>query len=186
MDDLMPMPRLSAEQLRALAVTVRSRAPGGDHVADSIAAALESVSRRREKRPLALAGDAAVSLLAGLARRGLQMIGSVCDMVAGPFMPARGMAPPRTPLRVVDVSRSTPQASASQWPAEVICSTLKDVEQGNGLLPEQCDALVVQGWAKWVDRTSGRPIGMNAAHSMLRLTPEGEDRLTCELIASTL
>ncbi|AMM25711.1 hypothetical protein [Variovorax sp. PAMC 28711] len=190
MDDLLPMPRLNAKQLRALAVSVRSRAAGGAQVADSVAAALESVSRHRENRPWKLASNAAMSLVAGITRSAVTVLSELGQLSMGllGFARSHDRADAQTTFRLVEASRArTPHlAAAIDLTPALICSTLTAVEQGGGMPPEQCDALVARGWAKWVDGEFGTPVGMNDERSMLRLTSEGRDRLTCELIASTL
>lgn len=159
--DLSPLPRLSAGQLHALASSLRREAGQGDLTADSVAAALESVSRRRAARaPLQRLRHASESLLRWTLR-----VAVTTQQTARPQ----------------HISSSKKGSSAmSKLPSASVRQALRAVEKGEGLAPEVCDALTVQGLAEWVDHQHGTPIDMNHPRSLLRITPEGQLQLSIE------
>lgn len=174
--DQLPFPRLTANQLNALAVSVRSRAGADDQVADSVAAALESVSRRRSHGPWRLARDAAVLLLNGVAREGFAQVFSMGQwLVETKASSFRVTTVPRgaQPLR----ARTAAPKSTVRLTPDAVRTALVAVEHGDGLSPELCEALVLHGWVEWLDRENGGPIDMNDPRSMLCMTPASRSLL---------
>ncbi|MET0209855.1 MAG: hypothetical protein ABWZ88_04860 [Variovorax sp.] len=167
-DYLLPLPRLNAKQLKALANTVRDQAPGNDQVADSVAAALESVSRRRSER--LQTRDAAMALSIGLVRAVLNACNAIARLIAS-SRPAR-----QAPARVVARSARRAATSVALDPTTVQ-SALRAAELGVGVAPDLCDALVARGWLEWVDFELETSIDMNDPRSMLRMTPAGQAQL---------
>ena len=190
MHDPLPLPRLSTWQLRALAKSVRHQAGADDRTADSVAAALESVSRRRTARqPVLMARRAFtglqrwVLLLAGaavdlahicLAARALQVAAYGEQKASRSFSShaAQGKAPV-----------STPRSKVMALDPSVVKQAFLAVENGNGLSPDVCSALVAQGWVEWVDYVHGTPVDQNSPRSLLRMTREGRRLFRVERVS---
>ena len=168
-DFLLPLPRLNAKQLKALAISVRSRAPGDDQVADSVAAALESVSRRRSER--LQMRDAALALSVGLVRTIINLCNGIARWIASSGPAGEG------PVRVAASSARARAKTAVKLDAATIQAALRAAESGDGVAPELCDALVTRGWLEWVDYEHETSIDMNDPRSMLRTTPAGQAQM---------
>lgn len=192
-DDLGPLPRLSARQLHQLAESLRRQAGETDRVTHSVAEALESVSRRRVTgTPLAMVFDASfhmeqkaltvvrsateftrscVTWVENAAMRGRELAASAANSVARQAVQRRTSAP------------GMGSKTMSMCPS-TIKKALTAVEQGRGLSPEVCDALVAQRWVEWVDHALGTPIDPYSPRSVLRLTEEGRRQLDAEAASS--
>ena len=169
MNDLMPPTRLNASQLRALAGSLRRQASSDDTTTDSVAAALESVSRRRAARER-------IDLLGVVATR----VQSASYRLAwawrmrGEFGIGSGTA-----SRSRAVQRKTPASNAGiramSLEPSAVRQALMAVANGSGLSPDMCEVMVVRGWVEWVDHVHGTPIDMNHPRSLLRMTSEGRE-----------
>ncbi|MGJ7497801.1 hypothetical protein ACSFA8_22350 [Variovorax sp. RT4R15] len=190
MHDPLPLPRLSISQLRALAKSVRHQAGANDPTADSVAAALESVSRRRTARqPLLLARRA----FTGLQRRLLQLADAsvdfahVCLAARALQVAAYGEQNASRYLSSQAAQRrapaSTPGSKVMSLSPSVVKQAFLAVENGNGLSPDLCNALVELGWLEWVDFVHGTPIDANSPRSLLRMTREGRRLFRTERVS---
>ncbi|RYF71299.1 MAG: hypothetical protein EOO22_12810 [Comamonadaceae bacterium] len=160
--DLSPLPRLSARQLHALAISLRRDAAQGDATADSVAAALESVSRRRAARTVR-----------GVMRQLAEIV-----IVRAMHMAQVLAQPARTAQRPV----KAPRKEQPTLTAPAVRQALHMVLNGDGLAPEVCESLTTQGLAEWVDYQHGTPIDLNHPRSLLRVTPVGQRQLEAELV----
>ena len=190
MHDPLPLPRLSTWQLRALAKSVRHQAGANDRTADSVAAALESVSRRRTARqPLLLARRA----FTGLQRRVLLLAGAGVDLAHiclaaralqvaayGEQNASRNLSSQAAQHRA---PASTPGSKVMSLDPSVVKQAFLAVENGNGLSPDLCNALVARGWVEWVDFVHGTPIDANSPRSLLRMTREGRRLFRVERVS---
>ena len=170
MNDLMPPTRLNARQLNALAGNLRRQAGSDDRTADSVAAALESVSRRRAARePIQLLGLMAARVRTASYRLvwALRMQGEVGLKWGADSKASALLRKAAAPARASRTASLDPSA---------VRQALMAVEGGSGLSPELCEAMVIRGWAEWVDHVHGTPIDMNHPRSLLRLTSEGREQ----------
>ncbi|RZI76210.1 MAG: hypothetical protein EOP80_07755 [Variovorax sp.] len=170
MNDLMPPSRLNASQLKALAGSLRRQAGSDDTTTDSVAAALESVSRRRAARER-------IDLLGAVATR----VQSASYRLAwawrmrGEFGVGSANASRSRPVQR-KAAASNVGVRAMSLEASAVRQALMAVENGNGLSPDLCEVMVVRGWVEWVDHVHGTPIDMNHPRSLLRLTDEGREQ----------
>ncbi len=169
MNDLMPPTRLSASQLKALAGSLRRQAGSDDTTTDSVAAALESLSRRRAKRErIRLLGLVATRVQSASYRLAWAW------RMRGEFGVGSGTAPnSRAAQRKTSASNAVSRAMSLDPSA--VRQALIAVENGSGLSPDLCDVMVARGWVEWVDHVNGTPIDMNHPRSLLRLTDEGRE-----------
>ena len=58
----------------------------------------------------------------------------------------------------------------------LLVQIFKDIENGMGMAPDVCENMVREGWAEWIDRTTGTPVDLNHPRSILCLTHEGQKR----------
>ncbi len=189
MNELLPPERLNAWQLRALAKSLR-QTHHDDPVTDSVAAALELVSRRRAAREPLMAIRQASPLLHRFLVRTVR-----AGLIAGINLANRWQAEEsrepwsRSTTQGGDQARPSTRAASKQWSPGmslsplVVKQALLAVEHGSGLAPEICDALAARGWVEWVDHTHGTPIDVNHPRSLLRMTPEGRRQFDAETAA---
>lgn len=60
----------------------------------------------------------------------------------------------------------------------LLVEIFKDIESGTGMAPDVCENMVQEGWAEWIDRTTGTPVDLNHPRSILCLTHEGQKRFS--------
>ena len=162
MNDPMPPRRLNARQLRALAASLRHHAGDDDATTDSVAAALESVSRRRAARePLRLLSLAATEVQ-GASQRIASAWRARRELDAG--------LQTQSDTQAGTAPVSTLGSVAMSLDPSAIKQALIAVDNGSGLAPELCDALVNKGWLEWVHDDLGTPIDCNHPRSLLRMT----------------
>ena len=58
----------------------------------------------------------------------------------------------------------------------LLIQIFRDIENGTGMLPDVCEDVVREGWAEWIDQTTGMPVDLNHPRSFLRLTQNGQKR----------
>ncbi|MGJ7582868.1 hypothetical protein ACSFA3_22085 [Variovorax sp. RHLX14] len=58
----------------------------------------------------------------------------------------------------------------------LLIQIFKDIESGTGMAPDVCEKMVREGWAEWVDITTGTPVDLNHPRSILYLTLEGQKK----------
>lgn len=173
--ELLRLPRFSSGQLDALAKAVRNRAASDDRTADSVAAALESVSRRRATRTGVLANHAGFSLLERLLRQSAAICNRLCSVLVSTVVPRARIARPQFPGSLAGSVRSPSARRATVDPSrKLLQAALNAVQVGGGISPDVCDALLVREWVEWVDRESGASIDENDPRSALRMTAKGK------------
>ena len=167
--------RLNTSEFRTLASEIRSRRKHDNAAAESVAAALESVSMRRARRPGHNFREAAIALFHQMTSRLLTIVDRVmCSPPLGrtasghpnqadrPAPPAR----PSTQLRRPTIDLSPSALEQAFW----------SVANGCGIQSDLCEALIRDGWAKWVDRTNFAPVNETHPGSLLIMTPAGEQQ----------
>lgn len=165
--DLLPPPRLTADQLSELAAALRARADGNGAASESVAAALESLSRQRADRHLGR--RFAISLAWQVYR---------WSRVAIAWAEGTRQRKPESISPTAAPSASAAKRSpGARLTPEDVCEALVAVHFGDGLLPDTCDMLIRRGWVEWVDHVSGKPIHETSARSLLRMTQAGRSRL---------
>jgi hypothetical protein len=173
--ELLPPPRLTAAELSELAATVRAQPGVNADASESVAAALEALSRQRADRPLARRFAIALAWYAYRWGRAALGWAEGTRQLPLPASPAATAA--------AQVAKRSPGASA-RLTSEDVRQALVAVEFGEGLLPDTCDMLIRRGWVEWVDYVSGTPIHETSARSLLRMTQEGRSRLNASQAAS--
>ena len=167
---------MSTLELRTLATEIRSRGKHDDATAESVAAALESVSKRHgHRQPWHDFRKVVIDLLHGMVSRGLTTVDKLKswrplgrkrdghpNRVDRPAPPAR----PSTNLRgqTIDLSPSA------------LKQAFGCVANGRGIQPDLCEALIRHGWAEWLDHTNFTPLDETHPRSVLTMTAAGEQQ----------
>jgi hypothetical protein len=193
-DDLSPLPRLNARQLYQLAQSLRHHGGAADRVSESVAAALESVSRRRATdQPWAML----LHFCFAAKKQSLTMVRVVAERIRRFASPVESLtllgrvelaAPLTNPVAMQTVQRRAIAPGRENKVISLCPSTVKQaltaVELGHGLSPDVCDALIARRWVEWVDYRFGTPIDPHSPRSVLRLTEEGYRQFGVEPLSS--
>lgn len=175
--DLMPPARLNALQLRALAVSLRCQAGSDDTTTDSVAAALESVSRRRAARESMRLLD----VIATRVQSASYLLQWAWRMRGEPGIDSGNLSRSRAAPR--NAPASTQGSRDMSLEPSAVRQALIAVENGNGVAPDLCATMVARGWLEWVDHVHGTPIDLNHPRSLLRLTSAGREQFRAVLAA---
>ena len=167
----LPLRRLTAQELAMLAESLRTPGSADAETTESVAAALESVSRRRAN------GDLRQRFAIGVLRACRAAVATTADALSSMARIKVSVAQSRSPA---PMSRSSAPSRSIELTPVTLDHSLLAVERGDGLSPDICDALVRHGLVEWVDAASGLPIDQNSPYSLLRATPQGHARLEAD------